>query len=354
MGTATASKTARRDGGKRVAIAAGVQPRKSKSRQQARRGSDPAPAGGAVAGEPIELRLEDVEEDPQQPRQTFAEEPMRELADSIAAHGVKVPILVHRHPSIEGRYIVNDGARRVRASIRAGKDTVLAVVTDALSLVEQIVVNKVRDDTPPHDKAQAFLRLMRTHGWSQAELARRLKLSEAYVFQHLGLLHMPPAVAAVFDSGRCTDVTLINELIKAYKKSPGEVQAWLADQDQEITRGSVRFLRAFLSNKSAVRPDSPRADAHHDPDFEDGAATADPASDSDPQPLVGATREFTPRSPEKVGRIVVLGTYERRSVRLITNRRWSAEGLAWVRFEDNGEETEIALDRLKLKRLVEV
>ncbi|MEO7129545.1 MAG: ParB/RepB/Spo0J family partition protein, partial [Rhodoferax sp.] len=123
--------------------------------------------GLGSTGEPIELRIEDVEEDPNQPRQTFSEEAMAELAESIAAHNVKVPISVHRHPQIKGRYIINDGARRYRASIRAGKETIAAVVVEAFSLVEQIVVNKVRDDTPPKDKARAFARLMKEQGWTQ-------------------------------------------------------------------------------------------------------------------------------------------------------------------------------------------
>ncbi|RZA30418.1 MAG: ParB/RepB/Spo0J family partition protein [Proteobacteria bacterium] len=349
MGTGTASKKAQGNGAQRVSSAA--QQRKPKAL------SDPL-----ITGEPIELPLENVEEDPDQPRQTFGEAAMQELADSIATHGVKVPISVHRHPKLEGRYIINDGARRYRATLRAGLATVPAVVTDAFSLIEQIVVNKVRDDTPAKDKAQAFARLMKTKGWSQRELAQASRLSEAYVSQHLVLLNLPELLDELFESGRCTDVTLVNELLKAYKKGPGEVEAWLSNEDQEITRGSVKVLRSFLGNKRAMQQEGREREDGSDPQELQGESATPDADDVDPDdeeqddeasaPTSG-DEEVRTRASDKIGRILILGTYERRAVRLITNRRWSAEGLCWARFEDTGEEAEIELARLRIKRFVE-
>lgn len=344
MGTGTAAKKTQGDSAK-PASSAGQQ-RKSKER-----------SSSSTTGEPIELLLENVEEDPDQPRQTFGEEAMQELADSIATHGVKVPISVHRHPKTAGRYVINDGARRYRASLRAGLATVPAVVTDAFSLVEQIVVNKVRDDTPAKDKAQAFARLMKTKGWSQRELALASRLSEAYVSQHLVLLILPEILNELFESGRCTDVTLVNELLKAYKKSPEEVEAWLSNESQEITRGSVKVLRSFLGNRRAVQQERRQEQggragltAHDEDDNPDDDSSHDEASAST---STSENEESRTHSSEKIGRILILGTYERRAVRLITNRRWSAEGLCWARFEDSGEEAEIDLARLRIKRLVE-
>lgn len=349
MGTGTASKKAQGNGAQRVSSAA--QQRKPKTL------SEPS-----ITGEPIELPLESVEEDPDQPRQTFGEAAMQELADSIATHGVKVPISVHRHPKLEGRYIINDGARRYRATLRAGLATVPAVVTDAFSLIEQIVVNKVRDDTPAKDKAQAFARLMKTKGWSQRELAQASRLSEAYVSQHLVLLNLPELLDELFESGRCTDVTLVNELLKAYKKGPGEVEAWLSNEDQEITRGSVKVLRSFLGNKRAMQQEGRAKEDGSDLQEGQGESVTSDADevDLDEEELDDAAsaptsgdEEVKTRGSDKIGRILILGTYERRAVRLITNRRWSAEGLCWARFEDTGEEAEIELARLRIKRFVE-
>lgn len=345
MGTGTASKKTQGDGAKRASGAA--QPRKPRDRSDL-----------SITGEPIEIPLEDVEEDPDQPRQTFGEEAMQELADSIATHGVKVPISVHRHPKREGRFVINDGARRYRATHRAGLATVPAVVTDAFSLIEQIVVNKVRDDTPAKDKAQAFARLMKTKGWSQRELAQASRLSEAYVSQHMVLLNLPELLDELFESGRCTDVTLVNELLKAYKKGPDEVEAWLANESQEITRGSVKVLRSFLGNRRAIQQERRLGEEEQEGQAEPAALDEDDDPDDDLQDDEASAptpdnEEARTRSSEKIGRILILGTYERRAVRLITNRRWSAEGLCWARFEDSGEEAEIELARLRIKRFVE-
>lgn len=360
MGTGTASKKTQGKSEGDAASATKPSPRKSKEPSGPPGIEGRVPAGRLITGEPIELRLEEVEEDPDQPRQTFGEEAMAELADSIATHGIKVPISVHRHPKTAGRYIINDGARRYRAALRAGLPTVPAVVTDAFTLVEQIVVNKVRDDTPARDKALAFARLMKMQGWTQSELAKRSKLSEAYVSQHMALLSLPETLNALFESGRCTDVTLINELLKAYKKGPAEVEAWLANEDQEITRGSVKVLRSFLGNKRAVQQEryEPSDDGHDQRDGHDAADDEDDDPSDDTPDLEDRTstsdhQEGRSRASDKIGRTLILATYERRSVRLITNRRWSAEGLGWVRFEDSGEEAEVEIARLKLKRLVE-
>ena len=298
-----------------------------------------APGSAPITGEPIELRIEDVEEDPHQPRETFTEDSMVELTDSINAHGVKVPIAVHLHPEIEGRYIINDGARRYRAAIRAGKETIAAVVVARFSVIEQIVVNKFRDDTPPRDKAKVFARLIKEEGWTQRQLAEKSKLSEAYISQHLALLTMPAAVGAVFDSGRCADVTVINELIKAHKRKAEAVESWLDDKDQEITRGSVKLLREFLDDKR-MPLNSP----------DDGTGTEGGAEEKE-----DSSKEKPQKAPdlEKIKKSIILGTYRNRAVRLMVNKRWSADGFAWVKYEDNGEEIEIEIDQLTLNRLIE-
>ena len=353
MAIGTASKKIQGKGAARAPSATPARQRKSTKHPgalSASSRSDQAHRGAPRSGEPIDLRLENVEEDPEQPRRTFGEEAMQELVQSITAHGVKVPISVHRHSEVEGRYVINDGARRYRASIRAGKTTVLAVVTDAFSLVEQIVVNKVRDDTPPRDKAVAFARLMTRNGWTQRELAQASGLSEAYVSQHMVLLNLPAPVASIFDSGRCVDVTVVSELVKAYKKDADEVTTWISNDEQEITRGAVKLLRAFLNDKRAWRDE-----AGDNGGMEDESGFVFNKAETGVRTEGHDSDEFNekPHLSNKIIRPLILGSYEGRAARLIPDRRWSAEGRAWVRYEDTGEEAEIKLERLQLKRLVE-
>ena len=57
--------------------------------------------------------------------------------------------------------------------------------------------------------------------------------------------------------------------------------------------------------------------------------------------------------PDKIKKAIVLATYKRRACRLVLSKRWSSEGFAWIKFEDDGSEEEIELSQLKLNRLIE-
>lgn len=319
------------------------------------------PGAAAPTGEAINLPLALIDEDPHQPRQTFSEDELDELAGSIKTLGVKVPICVHRNPDAKGRYVISDGARRYRASLRAGKKTIPAVVGKPFSVVEQIVVNRDRLDAPPKDKARAFARLMKEHGWTQRQLAEQFGLkeprsnappagaqagkpakylvSEAYISQHLALLSLPKPIDEVFDSGRCTDVTLINELAQAYRRNPAEVRAWLDDDSQELTRGSVKLLREYLQDK--------RRHA--------SANSTDPGMEAGAQGLEASHPRRAQRAPElhKMSGAVIQVMHAERTARLLLERRPSAHGRAWLKYEDDGQESEADLASVQLVALLE-
>ena len=81
------------------------------------------PAADLNKGAPLELDIRLIDEDPYQPRTQdnpgFANESLAELAASIRLRGVKTPISVREHPDKPGRYLINHGARRFRASLMA-------------------------------------------------------------------------------------------------------------------------------------------------------------------------------------------------------------------------------------------
>lgn len=300
----------------------------------------------AELGEAIDLELALIDEDPNQPRQHFSEAEMAELTASIDAHGVLLPISVHANPDAPGRYIINEGARRVRASLRLGKATIKANITEPFTVIQQLVVNQERADTPAKDKGEAYQRYMKEHNLNQKEFAKAANLSEAYVAMHLGLLKMAAPIAEAFDSGRVTDVTLVAELGRVFKKNPNAVKGWLAVEDQEITRGSVRLLRDFIENKSG----NGAGGADNEDDSAGGGSTDGKAS----KESASKDGAKTPKNdPSKIKKAFIVGTYQDRSARLITGKRWSADGLAWIKFEDDGQEVEIVIGEFKLNRLIE-
>ena len=199
----------------------------------------PRPDGG-----PRELALKSIEEDPGQPRAYFDPETLRELAETIAARGVKTPISVRPKPDVPGRFIINHGARRYRASLLAGKTAIPAFIDTDYSAEDQIIENLQRDALTPREIAEFIGRLL-AQGKKKSEIAQYIGKSPAYITQHAALLDLPEPLADVFASGRCRDVTVLNELLTAYRQHPQAVEAWLHEVP-ELTRTEIKSLRRRL------------------------------------------------------------------------------------------------------------
>ncbi|WP_081606861.1 ParB/RepB/Spo0J family partition protein [Asticcacaulis benevestitus] len=84
----------------------------------------------ASYGKPLQLLLSEIDEDPNQPRKIFTPEAMAQIAESIRRRGVRSPVSVRPHPSEPGRYMLNHGARRLRGSFMAGKESIPAIIDE--------------------------------------------------------------------------------------------------------------------------------------------------------------------------------------------------------------------------------
>nr|QSM61664.1 Transcriptional repressor protein KorB [Escherichia coli] len=159
---------------------------------------------------------------------------------------------------------------------------------------------------------------------------------------------MPEPIAEAFNSGRAKDVTVINELVTAYKKNPDEVGAWLADDSQELTRGSVKLLREFLDDKRS------QGEEERDPNTVD-AFTGQTDAEGDGESDGDAKKEKEPKEqdPDKLKKAIVQVEHDGRPARLILNRRPPAEGYAWLKYEDDGQEFEADLAKVQLVALLE-
>ncbi|MGZ8946244.1 MAG: ParB/RepB/Spo0J family partition protein [Methylococcaceae bacterium] len=108
----------------------------------------------------LDLDLSLIDEDPQQPRREdnpgFSEEKLNELVKSITRRGVKTPISVHNNPEKTGRFIINHGARRFRASKMAGKKTIPAHIDNDYTRTDQLTENLLREGNTPLEIAAAI------------------------------------------------------------------------------------------------------------------------------------------------------------------------------------------------------
>ena len=158
------------------------------------------------------LGTADLKASPTNPRKTFDEAKLAELAESVRAHGLLQPVLARpvnpRGGFVPGKgwpcdgYEVVAGERRLRASRLAGLETVLCSVrelTDAEVLEIQLVENDQRDDVRPSEQAAAYRRLVDAVG--VAEAAKRIGKSEGAVRGILLLTRMPEALARAVDAG---------------------------------------------------------------------------------------------------------------------------------------------------------
>src|SRR5262245_31390895 len=130
--------------------------------------------------------LRDVRPNPDQPRKHFDDDKLRELSESIKAHGLLQPIVVRR---VETGFELLAGERRFRAAHLAELDRLPALVRDVDDPLEiALIENLQREDLSPLEEAEALATLIARHGYSHREVAELLGKSRPYVSNTLALI----------------------------------------------------------------------------------------------------------------------------------------------------------------------
>ena len=161
-------------------------------------------SGQAAAGV-MEIELSRIVGSEFQPRKTFRDEALAELADSIKSKGVIQPVVVRRKEG--GGYELIAGERRFRASRLAGLKKVPAIVKDvspAEVLELALIENIQREDLNPVETAEAYGRLMKEFGLKQEELSGRVGKERSTVANFLRLLTLPGDIKRDLSEGRLT------------------------------------------------------------------------------------------------------------------------------------------------------
>jgi ParB family chromosome partitioning protein len=170
------------------------------------RGPDPAAqaARSADSGSPPvevpgahyrEIEVSAIAPNPRQPRRSFDEEALDELAESIREVGLLQPVVVR--PAGPGRYELIMGERRWRASQRAGLTEIGAIVKQTLDnelLRDALIENLHREQLDPLEEAAAYQQLLDDFGATHEQLARKIGRSRPHISNTLRLLNLPPRV----------------------------------------------------------------------------------------------------------------------------------------------------------------
>lgn len=214
----------------------------------------PVPTGLALL-----VPVDQLDEDPDNPRKEFPPEAIEELAQDIAQRGMLQPIVVSDRND-KGRYLIRFGSRRWRAAIQAGLTTVPVIfAVEARNAYDQVAENLKRQNLSPLELAQ-FIRLRVDAGESNAEVGRQLGMDLSTVAHHLALLSLPPVLDQALRSGRCESPRTLHELSRLHEEQPEQVAALVAGTEL-ITREAVASLRdaarviAPTSTAMTPRPD---------------------------------------------------------------------------------------------------
>lgn len=167
------------------------------------------PAAGprteAPSGNLREVAVDAIEANPNQPRQSFDDDALRELADSVVALGILQPLLVRAVAA--DRYQLVAGERRWRAARQAGLERVpvLVVDTDERGALERALVENIhRKDLNPIEEAMGYRQLIDEGGITQEELGERIGRNRVTITNALRLLELPVEIQQMLMEGRFT------------------------------------------------------------------------------------------------------------------------------------------------------
>ena len=198
--------------------------------------------GQEIKNSVIEIDINSIVPNPNQPRKVFNEQALQELADSIALHGVIMPIVVNKKGD---KYMIIAGERRWRASRLAGKKSIPAIIKDyterevkEISLIE----NLQREDLNPIEAANAMKQLMDEYGITQEDLAERIGKSRSAVANTLRLLTLEEEVIQMVSDG-----SLSQGHARALITLPKEVQLSIA-RKAVAKRMSVREVEQAVKD----------------------------------------------------------------------------------------------------------
>ena len=151
------------------------------------------------------MELERIIADPDQPRKSFPEESISQLAESLKKAGQLQPIRV-RWSEEHSKWVIIAGERRYRAAIKAGLKTIACLfidrpLTESEIRQESLIENLLREDLRPIEAAEGYKQLMDLNGWTVQQVGEALNISKGTVSKALSLLKLPPDIQAQVDEG---------------------------------------------------------------------------------------------------------------------------------------------------------
>ena len=191
------------------------------------------------------MPIEIIKANPDQPRQIFEEDKLKELSSSIKEKGVLQPVIIRIDE--EKNIFIVAGERRLRAARMAGLESIPCVITKGNPAEIALIENLQREDLKPIEEAEALARMIEEYEYTQDQLARVINKAKSTVSETLSLNKLPEKIKAQVRHAELYPRRLLVEIAK--QKTPGDMIALLdrvkagqlkSDQVRKITRKSKK------------------------------------------------------------------------------------------------------------------
>lgn len=198
------------------------------------------------------IPLSQIIPDPDQPRKSFDDEELRELANSIEINGLLQPINVRENENGDG-YIINCGERRYQACLLINKEDIVAVVDNDFQKIGQLIENVTRVDLGLLERAN-FLSSLLEQGLTQKQIAEQLgQKNTTWVSRHITVSKAPDFVIDAINAGQIDSLEVAQTLTSKSKKDSRWkklIQEFLQDlsEDEKVT---TTMLRSFIAQATA-------------------------------------------------------------------------------------------------------
>lgn len=284
------------------------------------------------SGTPSRVPLNQLIEDPDQPRKTFNPESLAELAADINTRGILQPIIVR--PMENGAHKILFGARRYRAAMLAGLNEIPVFVASdprQFDSYAQVAENHQREGLSALEQA-LFIQTRLAAGEKRKDIAEKMGVPASAITALCAMIDPPDFLLELHESGTCRNPDSLYRLRTLYERNPELVIAKV-NSAEEITRAMLDELAR------SIKPDNERPST---------LPIATPLTEPGRQPTA------TPKMvDDTVSYQIVLVKHADREAQLILTRRVSATGLGWIQYLDNHDEVEVVLTECVMDSLLE-
>jgi len=287
-------------------------------------------------GKPLDLDLSLLDDDPFNRKRINPKE-FQDLFDDIQDNGVKEPIGVRENPNNPGRFIINSGHQRKKICLMLGKTTIPGFIDNNFDEFDTMRVNIKKCLVDPKDMLDLVQHKL-GEGMKAGEIAKRLSVSASLISQYIALTKLPPMLDEIFQSGKCTDVTLVTELSKLYEQNQVEVAKFLDGHQDDLNRDNVKQLRAFI--KSTEK------------NTENAGENEETENQNDQQDNRRKPQQHKEPDLLKVKKPLLIVTYMGQAAHLLIKKRPKQEHF-WIKICGSGEEIEVPAQHVALSELVD-